>query len=89
MSRFYGSLTGQAKTTATRRGGPSSGVEAHVRGWEIGVRTQVYDYNGQDRVRVYVTSGSNGRTSERQVGEWVMHEDGFANLLETSKPEGA
>lgn len=29
MARFYGSMTGQAKTTVTRRGGPASGVRAH------------------------------------------------------------
>ena len=33
MARFYASIKGQAKTEATRRGGPKSGIEGHIRGW--------------------------------------------------------
>ena len=59
MSRFYGSLTGQAKTTATRRG--STIVEAHVRGWDFGVYSQVHKcrHCGGDAVKVFTTGGSN------------------------------
>ena len=62
MSRFYGSLTGSAKTTATRCGSVSSRVSAHVRGWDIGVRGSVYACRecGADRIKAYRTQGSNG-----------------------------
>lgn len=66
MSRFYGSITGQARTTATRRGGPASGISCHVRGWDVGCRAEMYDYNGQDRIRVFLTAGSNGNGPEKQ-----------------------
>ena len=61
MSRFYGSLSGSAKTTATRRGFEGSGVMAHVRGWNFGVRTNVVScpYCQGDSVFVYLTGGSN------------------------------
>lgn len=61
MSRFYGDLTGQAKTTATRRGSATSGVSAHVRGWPLGIKVEAYAVNdGLDGFQVYVTAGSNG-----------------------------
>ena len=61
MSRFYGSLTGQARTTATRRGGVSSGVSAHVRGWEVGVNVMVGECAccGGDAFLMWRTTGSN------------------------------
>ncbi len=60
MSRFYGSLEGSARTTATRRGSKASGVSAHVRGWDIGLEVIAHDHNGNDAISVYLTRGSNG-----------------------------
>ena len=67
MSRFYGSLTGQAKTTATRRGSTNSNVMAHVRGWDFGVRTVVCPCNvcGADCVWIELTGGSNDESTHR------------------------
>ena len=59
MSRFYGSLKGSAKTTVTRRGHASSGLEAHVRGWDIGVRAECAAIGGKDAIYLYTTGGSN------------------------------
>ena len=61
MSRFYGSLKGQAKSTATRRGSVSSGVSAHVRGWDMGIWVGVGEcpYCGKDYFEVHETGGSN------------------------------
>ncbi len=64
MSRFYGDLSGQAKTVATRRGNTNSGVEAHVRGWDIGVRIEAEsDRQDRDTIRLTLTGGSNGNLS--------------------------
>jgi hypothetical protein len=38
MSKFYGSITGSAKTAATRCGTKKSGIESHTSGWDQGVR---------------------------------------------------
>lgn len=61
MFRFYGSLSGQAKTTATRRGGVASGVSAHVRGWNVGVNVMVGECSicGGDAFLIWRTTGSN------------------------------
>lgn len=76
MSRFYGDLTGQARTTATRRGSASSGVSAHIRGWGIGVRVNVHDEDGRDVVSVTLTGGSNSTGMKRCLGSWVLGDNG-------------
>ena len=60
MSRFYGSMQG-SRGEATRCGTPSSGITAHVRGWEVGVMAEVKVCSkcGGDRVLVELTGGSN------------------------------
>ena len=71
MSRFYGSLRGQARTEATRRGSAKAPVYAHVRGWNIGGSVEVYvGPNGEDRVCLCLTSGSNGHTTSRELGDF-------------------
>jgi len=61
MSHFYGTIEGQAKTAATRRGSPRSGINAHIRGWNSGVYISAFvDNDGRDCFRVSVTGGSNG-----------------------------
>ena len=64
MSRFYGSLQG-SRGVATRCGTKNSGIEAHVRGWDVGVRAIVNECNkcGGDQVQVYATGGSNGNSA--------------------------
>ena len=62
MSRFYGSLTGQAKSTATRQGSTNSGVSAHVRGWDIGIGSEVSECpqcNEGILLQAWITGGSN------------------------------
>lgn len=61
MAQFYGEIKGQARTSATRRGSKASGLEAHLRGWNIGVRVVLeYKEGIGDIVHVYRTGGSNG-----------------------------
>ena len=60
MSRFYGSVTGDAsKTDATRRGFKC--VESYVRGWDHGggVLVEPCPQCGGDNIRFYLTGGSN------------------------------
>ena len=65
MSRFYASITGQAKTTATRRGSKTSGIYGHIRGWNKGVRVEGYiDKDGNDCFDIYETNGSNNPSNK-------------------------
>lgn len=63
MSRFYGSLSGSAKTQATRCGTRASGVTSHVRGWDTGIRTSAESNAGGldpplDVLEAHLTGGS-------------------------------
>ena len=60
MARFYGEVSGQARTVATRRGSTGSGMWAHVRGWNVGAYVECATECGIDVVRVWSTGGSNG-----------------------------
>ena len=67
MSRFYASIEGN-RGMATRQGTANSGIQGHIRGWNIGARVICYvDENGEDRVSVLMTGGSNGRKTEREI----------------------
>lgn len=48
MSYFYGTLTGQAKTTVTRRGSKQSGLTATLASWNSKVNVSVYHKDGKD-----------------------------------------
>ena len=58
MARFYADIQGN-RGEATRMGTKNSGISGHIRGWSIGVRTDIqYDEEtGKDMVRVYRTGG--------------------------------
>lgn len=57
MARFYGELSGIARATA--RGGSKTGIDGHIRGWNIGVKVLGgVDETGHDVFYVYQTSGS-------------------------------
>ncbi len=80
MSRFYGSLEGQAKTVATRRGGPSTGITAHPRGWNTGVRVSAYADGDTDVFSVNVTGGSSGSRVDLNVLTIEEMADGFVRV---------
>lgn len=69
MSQFYASIQGQ-RGEATRQGGKPSGIQGHIRGWEVGIRVVGhYDAkNDRDVFAVYRTGGSNGREAEEFLG---------------------
>lgn len=65
MSRFYGSINGSARTLATRRGTPQSGITGHIRGWNLGGEVSMYANDGSkaqtsDSVVMTLSGGSNG-----------------------------
>lgn len=69
---FYGNMQGNRGET-TRGGSMSSGIRAHVRGWNAGVRVEGRAYgvqgeNVQDGFKVYMTGGSNGHGREVLIG---------------------
>ena len=73
MSQFYASVTGSRGTTATKTGDKSTGMTAHIRGWNIGVKVAcTHDKKtGKDIIRVYKTSGSQGAKSNEFIGEYI------------------
>lgn len=75
MSRFYGSLQG-TRGEATRQGSANSGLRAHIRGWDVGIKVYAKDVNGKDVFDVYVSSGSNGKHSDIFIGTAGLDENG-------------
>lgn len=75
MAQFYAEIQGQAGS-ATRIGSKASGIEGHIRGWNIGARVVCSHENGRDVVRVYCTGGSNspgGGTLVAELAEDMRH----------------
>lgn len=67
MSRFYASIKGR-RGAATRTGTANSGLDGHVRGWDVGVRVVARDYRSSDVFDVYMTHGSNGGGADVKIG---------------------
>lgn len=57
MSRFYASVSNN-RSTVTKRGFGTSGLSAHIRGWNKGVRVELFADGEKDVIRVYETGGS-------------------------------
>lgn len=72
MARFYGDLQGN-RGQATRMGTAKSGMDGHIRGWNIGARVwmRVNDA-GEDEVTVDITRGSNGAGQSRRIGTYKI-----------------
>jgi hypothetical protein len=67
MAHFYGEIQGSRGAT-TRCGTKNSGMDCHVRGWDIGARLKVTHKDGQDYIEVFVTSGSKAKTPDKLAG---------------------
>ena len=74
MARFYGSIQG-SRGEATRMGTPSSGMNGHIRGWNVGGEVSCYGRGEQDTTVLTLTGGSNG---QRNLGVEIVafEEDG-------------
>jgi hypothetical protein len=68
MARFYASISGKARTVATRTGTPDTGITGHVRGWNVGVRVDGGETGGVDEFDIYSTGGSNSPTDTIYLG---------------------
>jgi hypothetical protein len=68
MAHFYGTMQG-GRAEVSRTGHKTTGMQAHVRGWDLGVRAHMtHDRDGKDYAVVYLTSGSNGNNGEVCLG---------------------
>lgn len=70
MAQFYASIQGN-RGESTRIGTKSSGITGHIRGWSIGARVEVSHENGEDVIRVYKTSGSNGSKNPELIAKFT------------------
>lgn len=61
MAHFIGEIQGN-RGEASRTGSKKSGISAHIRGWNIGVRVNIRhdEESGKDFYTIYETGGSNG-----------------------------
>lgn len=71
MSRFYAEIQGN-RGRASRMGAASSGMWAHVRGWNVGVEVQCRAQGERDIIDIYETGGSN-RTGARRLIASIEH----------------
>jgi hypothetical protein len=73
--RFWGSLSAvEAQTVATR--GSNTSLEGHVRGWDIGVKTIAHVENGEDRLDLFITSGSHNSVGDQFIGSVMFNQKG-------------
>lgn len=74
MSHFYAELQG-ARGPVTRCGSVSSGIWAHIRGWNFGVDVRLsYDTDrGCDTVDLFRTGGSRGTGPQATIA--TLYED--------------
>ena len=67
MAHFYAEMQGSRGAT-TRCGTKNSGMDCHVRGWEVGAKLKMTHKDGQDYIEVFVTSGSKAKTPDKLAG---------------------
>ena len=84
MARFYGSMQGN-RGAATRMGTPTSGIGAHLRGWDLGIAVDVEDSNGTDVAYVYATGGSNNPNTRTLLARVMRAEVGW--VIESGKDD--
>jgi hypothetical protein len=64
-------------------GGPKSGLSASANGWDIGADVHLFvGREDQDRVDIYLTTGSNGGGRSVHLGQWERDGDGFRKVGE-------
>ena len=70
MARFRGTIQG-SRGDASRLGTPRSGLTVTADGWDIGCRVEMTAEDGEDRIRVYLTGGSNDRETPTLIWNGV------------------
>ncbi len=76
MSQFYGTIDGQAKTQATRRGSVNSRLITHAAGWKGAVRVELYqDENGRDCFDVELVPWQNSGGKSVRIARGYLEAD--------------
>lgn len=77
MSHFYATIKGN-RGEASRCGSKGSGISGHIRGWHIGGQVNCWiGPDGEDRVSITLTQGSNGCGDLIHLGTYKLV-DGYA-----------
>lgn len=84
MSHFYGSIVG-SRGEATLGGSPNSGINGHVRGWDVGVRVSGSVQESEDVFHVFATGGSNARQPDTLLGTVSLDADGKLTFIAAVK----
>jgi hypothetical protein len=66
MAHFYGELQGN-RGVASRTGSASSGMNAHIRGWNNGVKVELFNEDGEDHIKIYLTGGSRNEKNKELI----------------------
>ena len=66
MAHFRATIRGN-RGMASRLGTKSSGIEAYVDGWKVGVRVCIYNQDGRDHIVIYRTKGSEDCSAYGQI----------------------
>lgn len=61
---------------ASRLGTPGSGISAHVRGWDVGVKVYGYVQDGRDAFDIHLTGGSHDASGRVMIGRVTLDADG-------------
>lgn len=70
MARFYATIKGN-RGEASRMGTKDSGMQGHIRGWNLGARVIMsVDEDGKDICTVTLTSGSGYSGKVKHLGEF-------------------
>lgn len=72
--QFYSEVSGNRAKRVTCGGTKSTGISAHVRGWDVGVRVIIDHCDGKDCVRVYATKGSNAPDNDSLIATIIEGE---------------
>jgi hypothetical protein len=75
MAQFRATIRGR-RGEASRLGSKSSGITAHINGWNAGVSVYAAHEDGRDRFEIWLTSGSNGHRASRALGTLVQTDRG-------------
>ena len=66
MSRFYADIQGN-RGQATRQGSADSGIDGHIRGWDLGGAVDMFAEKDEDIIDIYLTKGSNQSSNRVKI----------------------
>ena len=75
MVHFFGEVQGQNRSHISLLGSKESGIQAHIRGWDIGIRISgSSSIENEDVFDVYLTGGSNYLNREIKIGSYTKND---------------